>query len=68
MASLSSLGNGQRLQSFEDPPLGRLDDVVDFLKYLVERHLFTEETERRVIQALDILREAIRDEATRAGA
>ena len=63
-----SRGRRGPTQVSEEPPLGRLDGVADYLTYLVERQLLSNETARAALQAAAILREALREEARRADA
>jgi hypothetical protein len=47
--------NGQ----FPEPALGRLDNVADYLEYLVEQGLVDDEAARSALEGANILREAI---------
>ena len=52
----------------EEPALGRLDGVADYLTYIVERGLLSGATARAALWAAEILREALREEARNADA
>jgi hypothetical protein len=49
----------QRLDASPDPPLGRLDGVIDYLIFLVERQAVRGESAEAVLRAAELLREAI---------
>jgi len=50
-----------------EPPLGRLDGVIDYLTFLVEKGFVSGDSAERVRLAATVLREALREEARKAG-